>query len=86
MDKRRYQAIGNNYVCMALDAQTVTDCVRGYLATGKKKLSQALIQEMDALLKWAKKATIGEFLIKDEYTVRVLDADVIREESKKNRI
>lgn len=86
MDKRRYQVIGNNYACMALNAETVTDCVRNYLSSGKKKLSQALNEEMAALLKWATKAGVGAHLIKDEYTVIVVDADKLHEDAKKRQI
>ena len=85
MDKRRYQVIGNNYACMALNAETVTGCVRNYLASGKKKLSKALNEEIEALMKWASKAEIGASLIKDEYTVIVVDEDKLKENARKRQ-
>lgn len=86
MDKRRYQVKGNRYVCMALDAQTVTGCVRNFLASGKKKLSQAVEEELAALLRWATKAEVGASFVKDKYTVVVVDAEKIREEARLARI
>lgn len=85
MDKRRYQVIGNNYACMALNAETVTGCVRNYLASGKKKLSQALNDEIETLRKWASKAEIGASLIKEEYTVIVVDEDKLKENARKRQ-
>lgn len=85
MDKRRYQVIGNNYACMALNAETVTGCVRNYLASGKKKLSRALNDEIETLRKWASKAEIGASLIKEEYTVIVVDEDKLKENARKRQ-
>lgn len=86
MDKRRYHVKGNRYVCMALDAETVTGCVRNFLASGKKKISQSLEEEMTALRKWANKAEVGASFVKDKYTVVVVDAEKIREEARLARI
>lgn len=82
MDNRRYEVIGNNYFCMSLNAENVTECVSNYLASGKQ-LNQGRNAEMAELLKWATKAEVGEYIISDEYTVRVHDAEDLKKESKK---
>lgn len=69
---------------MALNAETITNCVRNYLAGGRKKLNKALNEEMSSLLKWATKAGIGECLIKEKYTVVVLDPDLLKEDAENN--
>lgn len=85
MDNRRFQVIGNTYACTALNAETLTGCVRNYLASGKKKVSKALNEEMATLLGWARKAEIGAYLIKDEYTVIVVDAEKLKKDAKNNK-
>lgn len=82
MDNRRYEVIGNNYFCMSLNAESVTACVSNYLASGRK-ISQRRKAEMGELQRWATKAEVGEYLIRDEYTVRVHDAEDLKKESKK---
>ena len=83
MDKKRFEIIGNAYICMTLNAETATEKVEAYLKGKRRSLSAAQKEDMVALKKWIGSAEIGQYLIRNDFTVRVIDSEVLRKLARK---